>query len=185
MVQSLQAAVPGQSLTDEPKNYPWERPPEVADPADAITYHLERITTPEILDNILFTLEFGMPTKHMAEIMCTGAVADGIHSVDVSLIIAPVIQEYLNATAKQAGIPFKEDFNRDEENKRDAEAKALLLLRKSLTKNKDTDEGAEYLEQLASSAKEQAEEAPMEMEQQEEPMVPEMEEAPKGLMARG
>ena len=25
------APIPGQSLTTEPKNYPWERPPEMSD----------------------------------------------------------------------------------------------------------------------------------------------------------
>ena len=30
MIENI--AIPGQSLTDEPKNFAWERPPEIADP---------------------------------------------------------------------------------------------------------------------------------------------------------
>ena len=31
----LQAPVPGQSLTDEPKNFPWERPADITDQNEA------------------------------------------------------------------------------------------------------------------------------------------------------
>ena len=30
-MELLNAPIPGQSLTDEPKNYPWENPPEIVD----------------------------------------------------------------------------------------------------------------------------------------------------------
>ena len=35
-MELLKAPIPGQSLTDEPKNYPWENPPEITDPEEAI-----------------------------------------------------------------------------------------------------------------------------------------------------
>ena len=41
---ALRAAIPGQSLTDTPKNYPWERPAEIADPDEAIRYHMDRVS---------------------------------------------------------------------------------------------------------------------------------------------
>ena len=33
-MELLKAPIPGQSLTDEPKNYPWENPPEITDPEE-------------------------------------------------------------------------------------------------------------------------------------------------------
>ena len=35
-VNRLDAPIPGQSLTDEPGNYPWEHPPKTTDPEDAL-----------------------------------------------------------------------------------------------------------------------------------------------------
>jgi len=172
----FEAPIPGQSLTDEPRNYPWERPPEMTHPDDAIMYHIERVSKPETLDNVLYTLEFGMPTRHLAEVMCTSAVSQGIHSVDVSLIITPIIQEYLNATAKQAGIPFKQDFDNKQEAEADIKNKALMLFKKSIKENKDKDEGSQYLESLTDTPKEEPVEEPME--------APMEEEKPQGLMAR-
>lgn len=157
------APLPLQSLTSEPKNYDWERPPKIVNPDEAITYHIKRLSKPEVLDNVLFTIEFGMPTRHLAETICTGAVSQGIHSIDVSLIIKSIIQEYLNATAKQAGIEFREEFDKTKEDEKDQKFKAVALFKKSLKKNTDKDEGAEYLEDLV----------------EEEPQ-----EESKGLMAR-
>jgi len=35
--------VPGQSLTTTPKSAPYERPPEITDPMEALDYHLDKI----------------------------------------------------------------------------------------------------------------------------------------------
>ena len=64
---ALMAAVPGQSLTDYPKNYPWERPPEMTDPNEAIKFHIDRIADEDVIDNVLDLLEFGIPAKTLAK----------------------------------------------------------------------------------------------------------------------
>jgi len=43
MADVFSAPIPGQSLTDTPKNYPWERPAEITDPREAIKFHLDGI----------------------------------------------------------------------------------------------------------------------------------------------
>ena len=63
MMQSLQGAIPGQSLTDEPKNFPWERPPQITDPDEAIRYHIDRISDEEVVDNVFFALDFGVAAR--------------------------------------------------------------------------------------------------------------------------
>lgn len=189
MVKALEAAIPGQSLTDTPKNYPWERPPEMADPNDAVMYHLERVSEPEVLDNVLFAIEYGVPTKILAEMLCSGGVARGIHSIDVSLIIAPVLQEYLNVTAKQAGISYREEFGREEENAELAKQKAVSLVTKSIKANKDKDAGAEFLMEITQEEQAMAPEDEMVAEQEDMQMEMDLgepaESKPRGLMARG
>ena len=37
------APIPGQSLTSEPKNAPFERPPEIVNPEEALMVHLKRL----------------------------------------------------------------------------------------------------------------------------------------------
>ena len=47
MSELFNRPIPGQALTDEPKNYPWERPPEISEPNEVIRYHLDRISDPK------------------------------------------------------------------------------------------------------------------------------------------
>ena len=107
--------LPGQSLTAEPKNAPYENPPEMTDPEDAITWHLGRLSEPKRMNALLDTLELGMDVVTLTEGLLRGAVLDGRHNIDVSLIVAPVIHELINSTAMRAGLDFDEGVPDDTE----------------------------------------------------------------------
>ena len=85
------APIPGQSLTSTPKGAPYERPPEITDPVEALDWHLDRLDNPKAVKEAMFFLEMGMDLSTLVEGIARGAVAEGIHSIDVSLIITPVI----------------------------------------------------------------------------------------------
>jgi hypothetical protein len=51
----------------------------------------------------------------LTEGLLRGAVLDGRHSIDVSLIIAPVIHEFIKTTADRVGIDYDEGFPDDSE----------------------------------------------------------------------
>lgn len=104
----FQAPIPGQSLTTPPGNFPFERPPEISDPEEAIQMHLTRLSSPEMTQDILDALELDVPVVQLTEGILRSAVAEGIHSIDVSLIVAPVLHEFIRLTAKEAGIEFEE-----------------------------------------------------------------------------
>ena len=191
-------AIPGQSLTDEPKNFAWERPPEIVDPNKAIAYHMDYLNNPEVIESTLFVLASGLPVKNFVDVLLTNAVGNGMHSIDVSLIIKPVIQEAVTLTAKEADIEFQEEFDNSkatEKSKRDRE-EALILSRLKRALEDDEDQGDESLiEDTVSALGEQ----PMDMDEEspamdEEPKEEEemMEQKPMpssdtgmGLMSRG
>ncbi len=54
---AFHAPIAGQSLTAEPKGHPWERPPEISDPEEAIQMHLTRLSEPDMLESVLSVLE--------------------------------------------------------------------------------------------------------------------------------
>ncbi len=101
---------PGQSLTAEPKNAPYENPPQYSTPEDGLEYHLERLSDADKADALLDALELGMDVVTITEGLLRGAVLQGVHSVDVSLIIAPVLHEFINRAAKKSGIDYDEGF---------------------------------------------------------------------------
>ena len=166
---ALMAPVPGQSLTDYPKNYPWERPPEIIDPNDAIKFHIDRVSDPDIIDNVLDALEFGVPVKTLSDAMMTGAVASGIHSIDTSLIVEPIVRDFIMKAADMAGVEYKEAFKPDELTM--TERASLFNDAVESTPEGERDKGFELVKEAAESMK-------------EEPVEEETKEEPKGLMAR-
>ena len=162
--------IPGQSLTAEPKNAPYENPPEMNVPEEAIMWHLERLVEPERMDALLDMLELGMDVVTLTEGLLRGAVLEGRHSVDVSMIIAPVVHEFITSSAEKAGVDFEEGFPDDTEDREALkyqvrEAKALKQLKKL-----GYGEGAKF----------SVDEPEMEVEEEVTPDEPKA----KGLMAR-
>jgi hypothetical protein len=183
MADVFSAPIPGQSLTDTPKNYPWERPPEIVDPREAIKFHMDGLNQPESLDNLLELIQIGVPVRAIAETTLTTAQMEGIHSVDVSLIIRDVIFEEIVTIAEEAGLDYRTGDEPDEADVREKEEKQVLsLLRKKIGAikpgSKQDDAGVELMRQTEQTLA--GEEEPMMMEQ-EEPMPQE----PRGLMAKG
>ena len=89
-MRQFNAPIPGQSLTTEPKGFPWERPPEIVDPEEAIQMHLTRLSDPKKLSAVLDLIELeGLDVYTLTKGIMRGAVAGGIHSIDVGLIVAP------------------------------------------------------------------------------------------------
>jgi hypothetical protein len=110
-------------------------------------------------------MEKGLTLVALVEGMLRSAVMSGIHSIDLSLIIAPALHEYIRGMLVEAGIEFKEGFKEDDPDDgidydRDKE-KALAMLR-NLGEDEDLDPPTEEVEEVK--------------EEEEEPMM--------GLMAR-
>lgn len=195
----FQAPIPGQSLTDTPKNYPWERPPEITDPRKAIKFHMDGINKQESLDNITKMLRLGVSVNALKETILTAAQMEGIHTVDISLIIGDIVAEELISVAEEAGIDYKTGNERSEtELAQQEEEMVAALLRKELSKiegTKEDDAGAELMRQTASALESGMDESPM--NEPEEPMAIEQQEtdeqqemprsapAGMGLMSRG
>ena len=191
MANPLNAPIPGQSLTDEPRNYPWERPPEIVDPRQAVKYHIEGLNNPESLDNIVELMQLGIPVSVLAKTAMTTAQMEGIHSIDVSLIIRDTIKEELITIAEEAGVDY---LMGDEPDEVEVAAKddqsTLALLRSKLDAiepgSPEDDAGVDFMRDTAEALEtdtEEGAEAPM-MEQEEPPMMETL-DAPRGLMARG
>ena len=110
--------IPGQSLTTPSKSAPYERLPDVTDPREALELHLDNLMKDGAMDDVLFFLEEGLDLVTLVEGIVRSAVMEGIHSIDISLIIAPVLHEFIKGAALRAGIEFEEGF----ENKKDKQA---------------------------------------------------------------
>ena len=187
----MNGPIPGQSLTKTPRNALYERAPEIVEPNDAIIWHMQKLSDPKRLDNLLFTLEYGLPVKHATQAALTFAVAKGIHNIDISLIIAPAIHKFIATTAKEANIEYLDDFKNAEMEAEDEKIKVTALLDKAMAETpvEERDEGYEMLSDFAESVPEmdvtQDTEGEIDPEVEEVASEIEAKPQPRGLMARG
>jgi hypothetical protein len=190
---ALLAPITGQSLTDEPNNFAWERPPEISDPDEAVVFHLDRLSEKPIVDSVLHLLQMGFPVDVLTRSILTGAVGSGMHSIDVSLLISPVIEEEIAYMGTTAGVKFKNTFGNDETDDDIQEKKLkdviMVRLEEELGKG-DESFIRETTEALGSSQEStletmQDEATPEQEEQQQEIMDDNPIDRGQGLMSRG
>ena len=167
--------IPGQSLTDEPKNAPWEHPPQMSKPEEALEFHLDRLTEQDRFEAVLDLLELDYNVVELTEGILRGAVMDGRHSVDVSLIIAPIVHEFIKNGADKAGIDYQEFPETDDEERKEAVRYQINVnkARKLLEEYEEGDLGSEDF----------SDEEPTTMTNDDDQQEEEKEK-PKGLMAR-
>jgi len=98
------APIPGQSLTDTPGNYPWEHPPRINEPEDALDRIWNKLTTPEMSEQIILMLESGVPVEALGRVITFTGFAEGEFTPDVGFIIAEPIMKMITAIGMRAGI---------------------------------------------------------------------------------
>lgn len=104
----LDGPIPGQSLTSEPGNRPWENPPKMNTVEETIEFYMNRLSNPEMMNRMLDILEeTDLPVTVLVEVLTMGGVMQGLHSVDLSVLVAPVLIEFIKGAAEQAGIDFE------------------------------------------------------------------------------
>jgi hypothetical protein len=135
--------------------------------------HIDNITRPEALRDAFHFLEEGLDLVSLVEGILRSAVMGGRHSLDVSLIIAPVLHEYIRGLALEADVEFEEGFDKAQDD--------------GIEYTRDAKRANDILQQMKKEQGMPIDE-PMEMqpEEKEEPMVEteDMPLTPQGLMSR-
>jgi hypothetical protein len=160
--------VAGMGLTAELGGRPWQSPPKYSTPEQALEYYLPRLTSPDSYDELLDVLELGVPITAIADSLQTGGVMQGLHTVDVGILITPVIMEMLAYIGDDAGIEYNlgTDTPVNEDKIRDSQI--ALAMRKA----------RERIPEAVEEAKEDEEQEPVMNEGTPEPSMA------GGLMAR-
>lgn len=188
----LSAPIPGQSLTATPKNYAWERPPQMSSYEEATKYYINKLADQEAMDDLAVAFDAGMSISAFVEALTTTGVSEGLHSIDVSLIISPVLHAFLKAAMLEYGIEAKDDVYNPEKDttareKRRLETAIKVALAEAQADDRtaESDPGVAILQQVSQNLNAEPEvdntEVEEAMPQQEEPSV----ETRRGLMARG
>ena len=185
----LEGPIPGESLTAEPGNAPWENPPMYADPMDALDFYLERLGDPEAQEELLDMLDVGIPIDVVGGSLLSKGVMQGIHSVDVKLLLNPIISKNLKAIADVTGIKYKNTMEDYEDKDAAQKIKRMRKMAAKLATRADAGDQADVGVQMQQDTVDHLEEGTTEVAQEDvmeaEPMeAADVTVAPKGLMAK-
>lgn len=139
----MKTPIPGMSLTDTPKNRPYERPPKYSNPEDALQFHITNLSKEGPVQGIVQAVEMGMPIKDIAEGILRVGVAKGLHTVDVSLVLAPFIHEIVKGTAEAFDLEYEEGFENKQQKQEFKKMLAQRLTREAIQEPEVPDEEPE------------------------------------------
>ena len=101
------APLPGQSLTDEPGNYPWEHPPKTPSIEEATDYVYESMMKPENMERMFTLLRMGIPIEALVKIITFSGFLEGRWTVDTAKLLEPIVAMMVAGEAALAEIPAK------------------------------------------------------------------------------
>lgn len=96
------APVPGQSLTDEPQNYPWEHPPQYTNINEAAEAIFNRLTEDDAALNMLAMLKSGVPVEAIVRTLIFAGFSEGKFNPDLGILLAPIVMAMIVGIAKRA-----------------------------------------------------------------------------------
>lgn len=158
----LEGPIPGMSLTAEVGSRPWQNPPQYTTPEEALEFYLPRLTADDTYEELLNVMELGIPLTNIAEAMQSGGVMQGMHTIDVGILVMPVLIEMMAYIAEDAGIEYNMGIDAPIDDDKISHSAIALAMKKM----------RERIPEVVEEAKE------------EEPMDEEPVEQLTGLMAR-
>ena len=98
------APVAGQSLTDTPKNYPWEHAPQYATVEDASMQVWDGLHNESTMQKVLVLLEAGLTVEEITKVIVFAGFVEGKFTPDTGLLLTPIVAKMIMAIGKSAGI---------------------------------------------------------------------------------
>jgi hypothetical protein len=116
--------IPGQSLTNSPESaYPWESPPTLTNPREALDVIVAEIMQPEAVKNIVNALANGAAVGDIGSAILYAKFTEGEISIDTMMLLAEPIMYTLMAIGEEANIKYNIEGNDldefDEEDERE------------------------------------------------------------------
>jgi hypothetical protein len=146
-LSSKGTAIPGQSLTNNTEQpYPWETPPDFANPREALDDVVGSIMQPEAMKNIVSALAQGGAVADIGTAILYAKFNEGKISPDVMMLLAEPVMYTIMAIGEEANIKYNiegndldefddEDDAEDFDNKVNEFRNVLTDIKKGATKN--------------------------------------------------
>ena len=105
------APIPGQSLTKEPGNAPYEHPPQIARVEEAMSYVWDKLSEEKNFKRTVALLRFGMPVEALTKVITFSGFLEGKWSVDVAKMMEPTVGQMVATLGAASKVPMKISLN--------------------------------------------------------------------------
>jgi hypothetical protein len=171
---SFDRPIPGMGMTHELGARPWQTPPTYTTIDEAADYYIEKMSSPEFKNKLLDVMAMNVPLTTVANTMQLSSVMEGLHTVDVGMMMIPILVEVMALIGDSADVDYVTGMDAKKEARPSMINKIIEDMKSEIGDVEDMDEGMEMQQ-----PQQEAEAMPTEETQEEMPM-----EQPKGLMAR-
>ena len=111
----IDAPIPGQSLTAPMNGRPWLKPPQYNTVEETLDYYTTKIMDREFIPELLTIIELGVPLTTIANSFQLASVMEGKHTVDVGILVIPVLVEMMMAIAEANDVEYVSGMDREKE----------------------------------------------------------------------
>ena len=166
---SFDRPIPGMGMTHELGARPWQTPPTYTTVEETSDYYIERMSNPKFKEQLLDVMEMKIPLTTLANTIQLGSVMEGLHTVDVGILMIPILVETMALIGDSSDVDYVTGMD-------DVKADRPAMTSRIISDLQDK----QNLDSDVSMEEPMAEDMPMEESiDKEMPM-----EEPKGLMAR-
>jgi len=135
--QIFSAPIPGTAMTRQLGSRPWQRPPQYSTIEEVSSFYTSRFKDPLVQDSILNSVETNIPLASIANSLQSIGVMEGKHSIDLGILVSPILIELMKIIAKADDVQFNDDLDDKEgiEESRNQSAMELAAIKTDDAKN--------------------------------------------------
>ena len=111
----MDSPIPGMGMTAPLGGRPWQQPPQMATVEEAMSYYIKKLEDPDFAPELLTVIELGVPLTTLANTMQLSSVMEGKHSIDVGMLVIPILVELMSNMAEANQVPFKSGMEREDQ----------------------------------------------------------------------
>jgi len=111
----IDAPIPGMSMTAPMGGRPWLKPPQFATVEQSLEFYFAKFSDKEFAPELLTVIELGVPLTTIANSFQLASVMEGKHTVDVGILVIPVLVEMMMAMAEANDVEYVSGMSREKE----------------------------------------------------------------------
>tara|TARA_R110002020_G_scaffold333416_1_gene548808 strand:+ start:1988 stop:2488 length:501 start_codon:yes stop_codon:yes gene_type:complete len=103
-IEEFSAPIPGESLTEEPGKWSWDKPPRFPKFEDALDTTMERMFSPKSVSKVLTMLDAGVDAESISRVVLFSGFMEGQYTPDVAVLMGQNVYEAVVTIGTIGGI---------------------------------------------------------------------------------